>query len=48
MKNPITLIIGDKERDTESINFRRYNSEKLESMSLAEFLDFIKQEIKKR
>ncbi len=48
MKNPITLIIGDKERDTESISFRRYNNEKIESMSLAEFLDFIKQEIKKR
>ena len=48
MKNPITLIIGDKERDTESISFRRYNNEKIESMSLSEFLDFIKQEIKKR
>lgn len=48
MKNPITLIIGDKERDTESISFRRYNNEKMESMSLTEFLDFIKQEIKKR
>lgn len=48
MKNPITLIIGDKERNTKSISFRRYNSEKVESMSLVEFLDYIKQEIKKR
>lgn len=48
MKNPITLIIGDKERNTKSISFRRYNSEKVESISLVEFLDYIKQEIKKR
>ena len=36
MKNPITIIIGDNERDL--ISFRKYNSEETISMSNEEFI----------
>lgn len=48
MKNPITLIIGDKERDTRSVSYRVLNSDETISMSLDEFIIFVKEEIKKR
>lgn len=32
MKNPITIIIGDNERDNSLISFRKYNSEETLSM----------------
>lgn len=48
MKNPITVIIGDKERDNNLISFRKYSSEETFSMSIDEFVSFVKQEIKKR
>lgn len=48
MKNPFTLIIGDKERDNNIVSFRRYGSEETISMSIEEFIKYIKEEIKKR
>lgn len=48
MKNPYTIIIGDNERDNNLISFRKYNSEETKSMSVDEFVKFIKEEIKKR
>ena len=48
MKNPITLIIGDNERDNNLISYRKYGSEETYSMQIDEFVNFIKQEIKKR
>lgn len=48
MKNPITIIIGDKERDNNLISYRKYNSEETISLSIEEFIKFIKLEIKKR
>lgn len=48
MKNPITIIIGDNERDNNLISFRKYNSEETISMSNEEFIKYIKEEIKKR
>lgn len=48
MKNPYTVIIGDKERDNNLISFRKYNSEETISMSIDEFIKYIKDEIKKR
>ena len=48
MKNPITLIIGDNERDNNLISYRKYGSEETYSMTINEFVDFIKQKIKKR
>lgn len=48
MKNPITVIIGDNERDNNLISYRKYGSEETYSMSINEFMRFIKEEIRKR
>jgi len=48
MKNPITLIIGDNERDNNLISYRKYGSEETCSLSINEFVKFIKEEIKRR
>ncbi len=48
MKNPLTLILGDNERDNNLISFRKLGSEETKTMSIAEFLEFIKIEINKR
>lgn len=48
MKNPYTLIIGDKERDNNLISYRKYASEDTVSMRVEDFIDFIKYEIKRR
>ena len=48
MKNPFTLIIGDNERDNNLISFRKYGSEETISMSVEEFIKFIKNEIRRR
>ena len=42
MKNPYTLIIGDNERDNNLISFRKYGSEENLSMSIEEFISFMK------
>ena len=47
-KNPYSITIGDKERDNNLISFRKYNSEETVSMSIEEFIKYIKEEIKKR
>ena len=48
MKNPITLILGDNERDNQLISFRKLGSEETFSMPILEFVKFIKEEIKRR
>jgi len=48
MKNPITVIIGDNERDNNLISYRKLGSEETYSLSIDEFIKFIKSEIKKR
>ena len=48
MKNPYTLIIGDNERDNNLISYKKLGSEETVSMSIEEFVKFIKEEIKKR
>ena len=48
MKNPYSLIIGDKERDNNSVSIRSLKSEENISMSLQEFIDKIKEEVKNR
>ena len=48
MKNPCTLILGDKERDNNLVSFKMYNSEETISVSLDDFVKMIKAEIKKR
>ena len=48
MKNPYTLIIGDNEKNNHLVSYRKYGSEETHSMSIVEFIHFIKEEIKKR
>ena len=48
MKNPYTIIIGDKERDNNLISYRKYGSEETISMNIEEFINKIKAEIKER
>lgn len=48
MKNPYTIIIGDNERNNNLISYRKYGSEETYSMSIEEFINYIKLEIKKR
>ena len=44
-KIPYTLVIGDKERDGNSVNYRRHGSSEAVSVSLDEFIDMIEKEI---
>ena len=48
MKNPISVIIGDNERDNNLVSFRRFGSEENVSLPIEEFIKFINEEIKKR
>ena len=48
MKNPYTIIIGDKERDNNLISYRKYGSEETISMNIEEFINKTKVEIKER
>lgn len=48
MKNPYILIIGDNEKNNHLVSYRKYGSEETHSMSIEEFIHFIKEEIKKR
>lgn len=48
LKNPITVIIGDRERDNRLISFRKYDSNETISMEIEEFIQYLKKEIKKR
>ena len=48
MKNPITIIIGDNERDNNLISYRLLGNDETYSLKVDEFIKFIKEEIKKR
>ena len=48
MKNPITLILGDNERDNSLISYRKFGNEETNTLSIDGFLKFIKDEINKR
>ena len=41
-KIPFTLILGDKERDNESISYRKYGSDETTTISNSEFISLIK------
>jgi len=47
-KIPYTLVIGDKERDGNLVNYRRHGSQEANSVSLEEFVYMIKNEIDTR
>lgn len=48
MKNPYTIIIGDKERDNNLISYRKYGSEETISMNIEEFINQLKKESRER
>ena len=48
MKNPITVIIGDNERDNNLVSFSKLSNNEKSTMRIDEFIEFIKFEIKKR
>ena len=48
MKNPITVIIGDSERDKEMVSFKKLGSNDNISMSLEAFISYLKDYIKSR
>ena len=44
-KIPYTLVIGDKESDSNSVNYRKHGSQEAVSVSLEEFINLIQNEI---
>lgn len=48
LKNPYTLIIGDKEKESKKVNYRKLGSEENENISLEEFIRQIKKECRER
>lgn len=45
-KVPYTLVIGDKEMENGTVTYRKYGSEKQTTVSLEEFVNMVKEEIK--
>ena len=46
MKNPITVIIGDNEKNNNLISYRKYGSDETYSLPVNEFIEMIKKEVK--
>ena len=44
-KIPITLILGDSERDNKTISYREYGSEETTTLSIDEFINLIKERV---
>ncbi|MGM9877426.1 MAG: threonine--tRNA ligase [Bacilli bacterium] len=47
-KIPYTLILGDKERDNNTISYRIYGSDKTITLSIDEFINMLKDEIRNK
>ena len=47
-KNPYTLVLGDKERDNNTVSYRKHGEEKTTTVSISEFIDMIRDEIKNK
>lgn len=44
-KTPYILVLGDKERDNQSVTVRKFGHQELNEKTLQQFVDEIKQEI---
>ncbi len=44
-KIPYTLVLGDKEKSSESVNYRKYGSQEQVSINLDDFINMIKEEV---
>ena len=47
-KIPYTLVLGDKERDSKSVNYRKFGSKETTDLDLTKFIKLIDEEIKSR
>ncbi len=47
-KIPLTLVIGDKERDNNTVSYREYGSEETTTVSIDEFIKLIKSRIEEK
>jgi threonyl-tRNA synthetase len=47
-KIPYTLVIGDKEKEGNTISYRKYGSEETVTLSIQEFINMIKEQIKNK
>ncbi len=47
-KIPYTLILGDKEKEENTISYRKYSSKETESMSLKDFVKKLEKEVKNK
>ena len=47
-KIPLTLILGDQEKENNTVSFRRYGSKDTETVSLDEFISTLKNSIDKK
>lgn len=47
-KIPYTLIIGDKEKDSNSVSYREFGSTETTNISTSEFIDLLRNEIKNK
>ncbi len=45
MKNPYTVVIGNKEIENDSVSFRKLGSKEQNSMKMDEFIQIIKNQI---
>ncbi|GAA0326353.1 threonine--tRNA ligase [Oceanobacillus oncorhynchi subsp. oncorhynchi] len=47
-KVPFALVLGDKEMEANSVNYRRYGEQDTETLPFDQFVDFIKEEINQK
>ena len=47
-KNPYTLILGDKERDNNTISYRKHGSNETITLSIDEFINQLKEEVENK
>ena len=47
-KNPYTLILGDKEKNSNTVSYRFRNNEETSTKELFEFIEYLKEEINKK
>ncbi len=48
MKNPITIILGDSEKENKTISFRLLGSQETKTLEIEEFIKYIKERIKNK
>ena len=47
-KNPYTLILGDKERDNNTISYRMHGSNETITLSIDDFINQLKEEVENK